>query len=197
VELDYQALPFMEQQSLYEETNGNVIKATPVATFYCPSRRRPRAYSTGAKTDYAACAGSSGTVGSSNGVMVSRGSQGWVRFADILDGTSTTLLAGGKQLNRKRLGQTYDDNEPYVGPGWDSEIYRIGSASHPPGPDSEHTSLTAADPDSGSNRFGSAHPGIFNAVLADGSGRPISYEVDVELFRRLCVMNDGEAITLP
>jgi len=182
----YQILPFLEQTNVYQLTSDSLIYQTPISTYYCPSRRAAVLYNNVAKIDYGGCAGSTG----SNGVVTRRGTPA-VIFAHITDGTSNTLLAGGKQLNPHRFGQTYDDNEPYVATGWDSEIFRIGSQTEPPGPDSQHPSYTATDPYVGSNRFGSAHPGIFNATLVDGSGRAISFTVDLEVFRRLCARDDG------
>ena len=74
------------------------------------------------------------------------GVRGLSRLAHITDGASSTLLLGEKQLNPEKFGYTYDDNEPFVAPGWDSEIYRRGSERYPPGPDTQHRSFTADDP---------------------------------------------------
>ena len=188
----YQILPFMEQKPVYDNPSDTVVYRTMISTYYCPTRRPPRLYGNVAKIDYAACAGSTGN----DGVLVRRGLPG-IDFASVRDGTSNTILAGDKQLAPDKLGQTYDDNEPYVAPGWDSEIFRLGSPTSPPGPDTDHTSYTASDPMSGSSRFGSSHPGVFNAALVDGSGRAISFTIDLEVFRRLCVRNDGLTVTVP
>ena len=45
-------------------------------------------------------------------------------------------------------------------------------------------------------RFGSVHPGGFNAVFADGSVHVISYEIDPMLFNYLGDRMDGQAISL-
>lgn len=200
----YQILPFMEQRAVYDSTNNNTIYQTPIPTYYCPSRRSAQLYSNLAKIDYAGCAGTTSNS-PGDGLLVRRGT-GPMKFATIEDGTSNTLMLGEKQLNRAKLGQTYDDNEPYVSSGWDTEIFRVSGefptstsptpTQYPPGPDSEHTSLTAADPFTGSARFGSSHPGTFNAVLGDGSGRGISYTIDMEVFRRLCSRKDGKPVNL-
>ncbi len=196
----YQILPFIEQKTVYDSTNNNTIYQTPISTFYCPSRRSAQLYNSQAKVDYAGCAGTTG----SDGILVRRGT-GSLTFASIEDGTSNTMMLGEKQLNRGKLGETYDDNEPYVAAGWDTEIYRISGGfpatgstvtEYPPGPDSEHTSLTASDKYSGSSRFGSSHPGTFNIMLGDGSGRGISYTIDMEVFRCLCSRKDGKTTNL-
>jgi predicted secreted hydrolase len=69
-----------------------------------------------------------------NGLVVRSGC-GVVRFADILDGTSHTVLVGEKRLNRAMLGYAADDNEPYPIAGWndDWDVYRWGA--EPPAPD--------------------------------------------------------------
>jgi len=161
-----------------------------ISTYYCPSRRRATLYSNQAKIDYAACAGDNNT---NNGVVVRRGLSA-VNLAAIIDGTSTTLMLGEKQLNRTRFGSTYDDNEPFAAPGWDSEIFRIGSPTYPPNPDSAHPSYTNTDPNVGSNHFGSQHPGLFIGALADGSVRQIAFTIDPALFRNVCVRNDANVV---
>jgi prepilin-type N-terminal cleavage/methylation domain-containing protein len=186
----YQILPFIEKSNVHEETSDSVVYQSMISIYYCPSRRPPRLYSNQAKIDYAGCAGDNNAT---NGPVVRRGVLA-VNLAAIIDGTANTILVGEKQLNRQRMGSTYDDNEPYVAPGWDSEIFRIGSTTYPPGPDSEHPSYTNSDPDVGSNRFGSSHPSAFQAALADGKVRSISYDIDRALFRRLCVRDDREVV---
>ncbi len=190
----YQILPFIEQQNVYDNTSNSVVYRSLIPTYYCPSRRPVKLVRNQAKVDYAACAGSNG----SDGILVRRGLN-VMDFAQVRDGSSNTLMLGEKQVNLERQGYTYDDNEPCVAPGWDSEIYRIsGSTSNPylPAPDSEHPSFTHSDPNVGSNYFGSSHPGVINVALADGSCRTLSFSIDVEIFRRLCMRSDGEPVTL-
>jgi len=205
----YALLPYLEQQVLYDQTNTRVIYKTPVPVFYCPTRRRPILYNNLALTDYAGNAGS--TMGNSktlqkvNGVIVRRGT-GHVSLDHVLDGASNTLLVGEKQINPDRPGLPWDDNEPYVAPGWDADIVRIGSSSYLPQPDSLHPSYNTPQPTpglwsdpyyTGSNRFGSSHRGIFHAALCDGSVRPIAFNIDPTMFQRLCVRNDRQPVVLP
>jgi len=161
------------------------VNRTPIPIYYCPSRRPPDPINNEAKVDYAGCAGSNGL----NGMLVRTGLPP-IKLLDVVDGLSNTLMIGEKQLNPYRFGLTYDDNEPYNAPGWDSEIFRVGGPSAPPGHDSRHPSFTSSDPDAGSNRFGSSHTTGFHACLGDGSVRHIKYSVSLEVFRRLCVRND-------
>src|SRR5207249_936543 len=42
----YQILPYIEQQALWANPSDDVVRATPVKTYFCPSRRGPTVYDT-------------------------------------------------------------------------------------------------------------------------------------------------------
>jgi prepilin-type N-terminal cleavage/methylation domain-containing protein len=188
----YQILPFIEQEAIYRDPHNSEVFRTAVKIMYCPARRAATVYNGEAKTDYAGCAGSNGR----NGMLVRTGLEKLHFPSAIPDGTSNTIMLGEKQLNVTKFGKTYDDNEAYVAPGWDSEIFRLGSARYPPQHDRYHPSYTNHDPFVGSDQFGSSHPTGFNACLGDGSVRHIRYSVNVEVFRRACVRDDGLVFNL-
>jgi hypothetical protein len=137
--------------------------------------------------DYAGCAGDDGT----NGYLVRTGTPA-ITWSWATDGAASTILLGEKQLAYGRPTGTWDDNEPYVAPGWDSEVFRLGSQDYPPGHDTLHPSLVpGANYDVGSISFGSSHISYFIVACGDASVHNVGYNVDHEVFRRLCVRNDG------
>lgn len=133
----YQLLPFIEQENLWREPNNSVVEGTPLAIYFCPSRRIPAAIppeaggvdpvdNARAMLDYAGNGGTdeaeSGGLGR-DGVVVCR-LAGLVNFATISDGTSSTLFVGEKRLNVARLGSfQHDDNEGWTS-GWDWDAIR-------------------------------------------------------------------------
>jgi hypothetical protein len=128
-----------------------------------------------------------------DGVVVQTGSnqnwtnQGPITTADIRDGTSYTMCVGEKRLNAASIGSFQgDDNEGYTS-GWDHDTIRWTDREPRPDPLSGF----------GDYRFGSSHPGGFQAVLADASVRIIPWTIDTVVFRRLGCRRDGEPITLP
>lgn len=123
--------------------------------------------------------------------MAHRG-EGPVRIADIVDGTSTTIMVGEKQLPPTGFGLTNDDNESFYAPGWDNEIFRNGSTSNRPLSDSMHPSVTTGPATTSSNRFGSAHVGGVYFVFGDGRVRHIAYSINATVFRNLCTRNGRE-----
>jgi prepilin-type N-terminal cleavage/methylation domain-containing protein len=187
----HQILPFIEQSPLHDEPSNAIVFRTPLEFYHCPTKRRPYLFQDRAKIDYAGCAGSNGN----NGMLVRKGLP-TLTLGAVTDGLANTIMLGEKCLNPRRFGFTYDDNEPFVAPGWDSEIFRVGSPTAPPQPDWEHTSFTSPDPNSGSNRFGSSHPVMFMVSMGDGAVRPVRYTVNLEMFRRACVRNDNLPVTL-
>jgi len=205
----YQILPYIEQANLYDEPNDITVQRTPVALYYCPTRRRPARYpddSGSARSDYAGCSGDvmiRHGVYRSNGAMGARRCDPPVDFAMIRDGTSNTLLLGEKQQNPNYFGRSGGDNEPWCGSGLDTDQVRMAKLEHyepiakriggPPAPDSDEL---PGEPGVWSMKFGSSHPGVFNGALADGSVRSIQFSIDPETFRRLCVRNDGLPVTI-
>jgi len=187
----FQILPYVEGEAAYRGGPAVAI-ATTYPVFFCPSRRPPQIltkaddYSppvTGTTLTHALCDyGASNLEG--NGVV----RQFYpVRFADITDGTSTTLLISEKRLNLTDLGQDQpDDNEGYTA-GFDMDTVR--TAALPPLPDY----VGDWDP---SLLFGSSHPNRMNAVFADGSVHMISYTIDPTVFRYLGNKSDQQVVTL-
>jgi len=205
----YQILRYLEEGAVWELPQDKQVFGTPIAGYFCPSRRAPQAIETQggsrAMMDYA---GNGGTnkLGNMNWGMMGNGLDAPVvrrpdkKFPNrsvivsgktIEDGTSKTLLLGEKCLNVGLLGQGQaDDDSGYVD-GWDWDNIRWGYV--PPSPD---WSAGELDPRNGDvtlhSAFGSSHSGIFNAALCDGSVTAISYNVDLEVCKRICSRNDAQ-----
>ncbi len=193
----FQILPYLEGGNIW--TGGNALddrvrKLTAIGTtstvFFCPTRRSPQtvaypdAYSpplTGSAVTHALC---DYAASNREGTGVVRQFQP-NRMADLTDGTSQTLLVGEKRLNLRFLGQPQeDDNEGYTA-GWNSDTIR--RTGRQPGQD-----FRGEVGEDGDSRFGSSHPGAFNAAFADGSVRTISYMIDRALFEHLGNKADGQ-----
>jgi prepilin-type N-terminal cleavage/methylation domain-containing protein/prepilin-type processing-associated H-X9-DG protein len=194
----FQLLPYAEAtntwiggtQSKTDSDRVLVAIGTPNSLFFCPTRRSPQTvtysdaeYLNGIVTKQALCDYAASNIEGTG--VVKRYDPN--RIADITDGTSNTLLVAEKRLNIGRLGQVQDDDDIGYTSGWDQDVIR--STDNPPAPDFR------GDPDSdetGGMLFGSSHPGRFNALLADGSVRTISYSVDRRIFKLLGNKSDGQ-----
>ncbi len=143
----YQILPYMEQQSLYLEPSDAVVRRTPVKTYFCPSRDRPKLVGANAKIDYAGnCGGTSLTAAGTlpapqqqsalDGVMLKSrnmpsaadptpAENPSVRFAMITDGLSNVMLVGEKRLRLRGVVNNSDDNDAFT-VGYDHDVLRAG-----------------------------------------------------------------------
>jgi prepilin-type N-terminal cleavage/methylation domain-containing protein len=189
----YQILPFIEQGNLYELSDQNKVRATPIKGYFCPSRRPPATIGGRAHNDYAGNGGLEGGGlnnwgdGKKGGVMV-RGNSGapQITFAHITDGTSSTLAVGEKWMGRSEFEKhTCADNEGYAS-GWDWDIIRWGTAV--PRKDVNVN-------DSCKREFGSSHPGGALFVLVDGSVQMVNFNVDLAAFRNMIQRDDGNTVT--
>jgi prepilin-type N-terminal cleavage/methylation domain-containing protein len=192
----FQILPFVEGDNAWRggtATNdlarAQVAVGTPNKVFFCPGRRGPQtltftdpAYFGGAPTVTALCDYAASNY-EETGVVRYRFP---VRLVEITDGTSNTLLAGDKRLNRGRLGQAQNDDDTGYATGFDADVVRYTDRA--PAPD-----YSAASGD-GDMRFGSSHTGGFCVVLADGSVRFLSYSINPTTFRYLGDRADGQVL---
>ncbi|HUY32581.1 MAG TPA: DUF1559 domain-containing protein [Pirellulales bacterium] len=219
----YNVLPYLERRDLALLGSGQpeavkrqlTAKAnqTVVALFYCPTRRAMGLYpfdvlfpprnadlvAETSKTDYAINAGDVfiGTGGPLSYQQAADANYVWTDFskatgvsyfrsmvtvAHIRDGTSQTYLVGEKNVSWAGMDPG-DDQSLLV--GYDMDNSRWTLPGQPPLPDG---STPAPE------RFGSAHPGVCQFIMCDGSAREISFSIDPLVHRWLGNRMDGEAI---
>jgi prepilin-type N-terminal cleavage/methylation domain-containing protein len=132
-----------------------------------------------------------------------------IELRQIEDGTSNTMLYAEKYLNSlfydNDLGYTEnscsDNNPAYNGYDWDNIRWTktavpatataaavAAAAAYIPKQDDKVTDRGCSE------RFGSAHPAIFNSVYCDGSVHSLSYDIDGVEFQLLGMRSDGGAI---
>jgi prepilin-type N-terminal cleavage/methylation domain-containing protein len=205
----YQILPYIEQNNLYSNPTDSLVAATPVKTYICPSLRGPTVFPYSQSTpsgframmDYVGnggtwCnGGNSSSSGSMDGPFVPSASVSTrkVTFANITDGTSTTLLVGEKYLNRATAATLPDcnDDQGWVD-GWDNDTicfsqgYQGGSLgvdiSNVPQPDGNVGTCGGV--------FGGPHQTLMT-VFCDGSVHSISFTISQANWYRLCSGKDG------
>jgi prepilin-type N-terminal cleavage/methylation domain-containing protein len=104
-----------------------------------------------------------------------------IKFQHITDGTSKTYLVGEKNLNPDAYESEDGDDDGGDNhscyQGWDWDVHRWAADHWPPVPDTP--GLQAFQ------QFGSAHPGVWQAAMCDGSVSVLTYEMDIELHKNL------------
>ncbi|MCI0640315.1 MAG: DUF1559 domain-containing protein [Gemmataceae bacterium] len=214
-------LPYIEQDNVYKlyrfdldwrDAANQAARESPVAIFICPSAptRGLDSFSSsvfgtvrGAVSDYApnnginsalAPLGLIQTVGNYQGVLRVNLT---LRTADILDGTSNTMLiaeiagrplrfkTSGQISGGRRVGGMWADREAeYITHGFDAK----GEVSNPPGPCA--VNCTNAD------EIFAFHTSGANILLGDGSVRFLSTSVSIRVVGATITRSGGETTTL-
>ena len=108
-----------------------------------------------------------------------------VRIGQISDGTSKTYMVGEKALdpNRYKDGSDWGDNEFLLG-GYNRDFHR--TVALPPTRDQLGVRNDF--------QFGSVHQAGWHMCTADGSVRPLTYDMERAVHRAFGVRNDGSAV---
>jgi Protein of unknown function (DUF1559) len=147
--------------------------------------------------DYAGCNGNKAL--DSNGFLIQNGivrSQGGgrntVTIDDIIDNKSTTLLLGEKAANPYKAPQQANEDDM----GWAAAFsannfntIRFTAGTLLPLKD------TQVLPGGTNGAFGSAHPGTWNAVMADGSAVTLKFDIDQTIYSGLGTIKGQEIIS--
>ncbi len=218
-------LPFMEQRTLYDQIRfdewafvnpsaglpgGGFLCEKRIESFQCPSVPRgdePFVIDVPPEVKFVHThyLGVNGTDQFEFNGMLYVNSR--VKFADVTDGTSNTLMVGERMRDHDGYwGWWFAGAGPYpffgaidVVLGTNERIAVAGECA-PDGPQSffQQGSYQFTDDGQGTDidswHFWSAHAGGAQFVLADGSVRLVSYTVDRDLFRGLGTRDGGEVI---
>ena len=170
------------------------VRQVQIRTFFCPSRRRPPSLSpittgsavTGMPSDYAACTGDTSAVPTTGAFQLvnSNHLDSVVKFADVIDGTSNTLMIGEKHIQLGKLNDPIQDGMIFSG-SEQQTYHRRAGASWP----------LAINPTVAINtQFGSWHPGVCQFVFVDGSVRAVKNSIAGSTLGLLANRADGQPI---
>jgi hypothetical protein len=127
------------------------------------------------------------------GAIIWSGSGRKRKLAEVTDGTSSSIMFAEKSLHPTQHGRDGGDNEAWNNAGWDECVIRWHFAPRPDVKTHRVGPGTPAGPN-WNRYFGSAHTSGLNAASVDGSVRFFAFSVDANVWRSLCVIDDGEII---
>jgi len=186
------------------------IKEVTIEKYFCPSRRSPQVidspyWGRSGANDYAGSMGAfsivteggvyhepctnatpSGTFGPfRNGIFVkslnlalgatsTKPIDTVVHVREVKDGLANTIMVAEKRMNSNFYGKPQFGDSSGFCTGFGAATLRSGGLN--PAVD-----FQTNEPDTATDRFGSAHPYSMNALFADGSVRQISYQISDSL----------------
>jgi prepilin-type N-terminal cleavage/methylation domain-containing protein len=194
-------LPYIEENILfrrYDQAAGAYaasnapVRAQPVVILVCPTDpgQEMSQDATIAHNNYVGCHHDvESPIDADNHGLLFLNSK--LRYADMFDGSTKTLLLGEAMISEDTLGWVSGTRATLRNTGTIEEprpnFPPPAQLEEPPAESQRLESLFVGG-------FGSYHAGIFNAGFADGSTRSISNEIDRQTFRQLGNRSDGEII---
>ncbi len=208
-------LPNLEQGNLYRQADFTLavdaasnlpFRTALPKTFVCPTDRSTgiftiysdsnMALATAATNSYAACHGTGPDLDEElddfNG-MFSRNSR--TRFADVTDGTSTTLAIGerGAFFTRTPWAGAVSRGTTRITPG--APTNNTAVVEEAPTQVLAHVAVhTVNDLNADPEDFVSPHANVCLFLFADGSVRPIRSSIQLTVLQALATRNGGEAL---
>jgi prepilin-type N-terminal cleavage/methylation domain-containing protein/prepilin-type processing-associated H-X9-DG protein len=194
-----QILPYMEERALFSRFDQAAgayagvnapVRSTTVAILMCPStpREPTNETSTIAYTTYAGCYNDvEAPIDVDNHGLMFLNSH--VRYDEIYDGSSKTLLIAEKLIRPDDLGWVSGTRATL------RNTTKIEAPKPQFAPSAEASDTPASQDVAASlfvGGFGGYHPGVINAAFADGSTRAISDAIDLDVWRQLGNRADGE-----
>ncbi len=189
------------RQVLADGTDRNLTR-TVLTVYKCPSdtsgdRLEDRDFDgngaptgwTVAASNYVGVAGNNDVETINNDGVLFRNSS--VKFRDITDGLSNTFAVGEREEFCKAAAWVGNRNP--TGSGWKGPDYTTGHT----GEGRVINGTTTASNDTCTESFSSKHTGGAQFVLADGSVKFVSENIDVVTYRLVSRRNDGQVATLP
>lgn len=183
--------------SSHPEITG--AREAQVKIFFCPTRRGPPVLNDidgpgpvttmGMGSDYAGCRGDGTVNGVAHTGMIGFLNSGThtnagVKFADVIDGLSNTLLIGEKHLKQGELGDYRYDGIIYSGGEQQVYVRQAGRTNL----------LAQSSQDVVTNQFGSWHTGVVQFTFGDGSVRGLRTSTSGEALERLANRHDGQVV---
>lgn len=218
----FRLLPFIEEQQIFDARNPGpsipcwdasnaTAMRTPVAAFFCPSRRGPVANRNFDNND-----GSPVVEGVAAGGDFAANAGTYFNYAPSADGSIDPKQAGpihtfskvhGAQVT-DGLSKTFAIGERHIPPA-DSSVaanmvhFQQGDTAFFPS-DTPHTlfrdtarGLADGPADTSNRKFGSRHPGITQFVFLDGHVEAIANGTGLDILRWYCAIGDGHDPTVP
>jgi prepilin-type processing-associated H-X9-DG protein len=193
-----QVLPYVEMNNAYRRFDQSAgayarvnseVRALHVELFVCPSYpgADTNERETAARTTYAGCHHDQETpIDADNHGLLFLNSQ--LRYTDILDGSSQTILLGEYRADEDELGWVSGTRATLRNTDrFDKNDYLRNNRRQP------NKSLAAAGPLEVGG-FGSAHPGGAQFAFADGSSKMISESIEPVVLQQLGHRADGELL---
>ncbi|WP_425614076.1 DUF1559 domain-containing protein [Anatilimnocola sp. NA78] len=178
---------FKEDEGAYADVNG-LVRAAQIRTLLCASNPYDdRESKSAARSDYAGCHhDSESPIDKDNRGLLFLNSH--IRYAQIFDGSTSTLLIGEALNGKDSLGWVSGTRATLR----NTSLLEAGGPNLATPPAANNA---AAESKVGSlyvGGFGSYHPGGVNVGLADGSSRFLSQRTDPQILRQLGNRADGE-----
>ena len=209
----FRLLPYMEGGTIFDSYVSDVpvwddknaaAMRTPVATYYCPSRRAPAAdrnfdnndqeplvFGKAAGGDYAANAGTYFNYAPEGGRSDPKQAgpihtYSRIRPAQVSDGLSKTFAVGERHIPAPdsswpaTMVHTIQGDTAFFAADTPATQFR-----------DSYRGLASARDDRNTRKFGGEHPGLVNFVFLDGHVQGIETETDLNVLRWYSVIGDG------